>query len=95
MIVKKLGALGAVSLILASTAAVAAPAPIRASDSASIKTSFAGKSLSGRRAGAKAEEGSKAAGGLGVVLLVAVAAGAAYGAYELIDGDNNDAPASN
>lgn len=87
-----IAAISALGLVSASTAFAAPAQSLRAS-----QYSSPAQSLSVARAGAPMRKASKfgSGNGLGIALLAVVLAGAAYGAYELINGDNNDNPASN
>lgn len=93
----KLITLAAASLILTTTSAVAATAAPSAAPAIS-KLSVANAGLkAGDRVGPRTRGESRLTGGnngLGIVMLGIVLAGAAYAAYELIDGENNDRPAS-
>lgn len=90
---RKLTLLTAMSLVCAATPALAAPpAPVHGSASASRLSLTASPMRTGKPvSGTSSLTGSN--NGLGIAMLAVVLAGAAWAAYEMIDGDD-DEPAS-
>lgn len=87
--------LAAAALIFGSSHAMAAPQS--SAQALSLAPVAAGVPTTAR-AGAPGKEGRSSLGGgngLGIALLAVVGAGAAYGLYEMIDGDSDDNPVSN
>lgn len=86
--------LAAAALIFGSSHAMAAPQ----SSAQALSLAPVAASAPAARAGAPGKEGRSSLGGgngLGIALLAVVGAGAAYGLYEMIDGDSDDNPVSN
>ncbi|SNS79293.1 hypothetical protein SAMN06295912_11655 [Sphingomonas laterariae] len=88
----------ALSILAATSLAVMAGQAMAATAAVQPGTSPAAKLSPSARMGATMTNSSHASGnGLGIAMLVLVAAGAIWGAYEMIDGDGDgdDEPVSN
>jgi hypothetical protein len=93
----RLTLLAAAALVCASAPAFAAPpAPPATAASALSLASPGGSRIGAVRAGKPLRNGNALSGsnGLGIALLAVVGAGAAWAAYEMIKGDDDDNPAS-